>query len=169
MSKYPSPFAQVGIMPGRSLCTLAVIAFVVSLAGSPARSFGQSFLVPLEADQAVPVQFDQPPFPPTPPPFPPTPPDGIVETTEPSFVEQGENNFKSANYAAAVRSWQHALVDSPDNGGVLLLLGQAYFALGRFDDEFLVTQRALQHLPADKWGEVIKNYSELYRGNSTLR
>ena len=148
-----------------SLGTLSVIAFVVSLASSPARSYAQSVLQPVEANQAVLVQFEQPAFPPTPPPVPPTPPDGTVETAEPTFVEQGESEFKAANYAAAIRNWQHALVDSPDNGGVLLLLGQAFFAVGRFDDEFLATQRAMQRLPANKWGEVIKNYSELYRGN----
>ncbi len=157
-------------MPRHLLCMLSVIAFAAFLAGAPGEGFGQSALQAFGLDQSAPVQFDQPPFPPTPPPFPPTPPDGsipdgIVETVQPSFVEQGENDFKTANYASAIRNWQHALVDSPDNGGVLLLLGQAFFAVGRFDDEFLVTQRALQRLPTDKWGEVIKNYSELYRGN----
>jgi tetratricopeptide (TPR) repeat protein len=28
-----------------------------------------------------------------------------------------------------------------------------------------VTQRAIERLPASKWGEVIKNYSELYHDN----
>ena len=79
------------------------------------------------------MQFEDPVFQPTPPPFPPTPPDGIIETVELSFVERGEAEFKVANYSAAIRNWQHALVDSPDNGGVLLLLGQAFFATGRFD------------------------------------
>ena len=156
-------------MPRDLLGTLSLIAFAVALAGSPAGSFGQSALQAFGLDQGVPVQFE-PPFPPTPPPFPPTPPDGIVEggtvaTAPPSFVEQGENDFKTANYVSAIRNWQHALVDSPDNGGALLLLGQAFFAVGRFDDEFLVTQRALERLPPNKWGEVIRNYSELYRGN----
>ena len=48
---------------------------------------------------------------------------------------------ETANYAAAIRDRQHALVESADNGGVLLPSGQAFFATGRFDDEFVVTQR----------------------------
>jgi tetratricopeptide (TPR) repeat protein len=146
-----------------SLNLLPAMAFL--LAGMPGRSSAQSLYVLPDADQSIPAQFAEPAFPPTPPPFPPTPPEGAIETTPPSFVEQGEQDFKAANYASAIRNWQHALVDSPDDGGVLLLLGQALFAQGRFDEEFLVTQRAMQKLPQNKWGEVIKNYSELYRGN----
>jgi tetratricopeptide (TPR) repeat protein len=144
--------------------TLAVFALAFLLAAWPGRSFGQEFVAPSTGFPGVPFQPQPPPFPPTPPPFPPTPPDG-TEAAQPSFVEQGELDFKAANYVAAIRDWQHALIESPDNGGVLLLLGQALFATGQFDNEFQVTRRALEHLPADKWGEVIKNYSELYRDN----
>lgn len=81
------------------------------------------------------------------------------------YVLEGENAFKTGRYGDALRHWQHALVDSPASGGLHLLVGQALFALGRFDEELAATRRGFELLPNDKWGEVVRNYTELYRGN----
>ncbi len=55
-----------------------------------------------------------------------------------------------------------ALVDTPNNGGLLLLLSQSMFAAGQFEPAAGALQLAMQMLPQDKWGAVVQNYRELY-------
>lgn len=78
------------------------------------------------------------------------------------FAAQGESNFKSAKYQNAVRDFRHALVDDPTNGAYVLLLGQALFAAGQYDEAAGATQQATRMLPQEKWGAVVSNYRELY-------
>jgi tetratricopeptide (TPR) repeat protein len=84
------------------------------------------------------------------------------QATAGDFTDQGEIDFKAGKYEAAARAWQHALVDDPKNGAVILLLGQALFAIGRYDEAAGATQAAMQSLPEDKWNVVIANYTQLY-------
>jgi tetratricopeptide (TPR) repeat protein len=79
-----------------------------------------------------------------------------------NFAEQGEIDFKAGNYSAAARDWQHALVDDPRNGALILLLAQTLFAMGQYDEAAGATQAAMQALPDDKWGVVVTKYNELY-------
>ncbi|HEX3725555.1 MAG TPA: tetratricopeptide repeat protein, partial [Pirellulales bacterium] len=79
-----------------------------------------------------------------------------------NFIDQGEIDFKAGKYQAAARDWQHALVDDSKNGAVILLLAQALFATGQYDEAAGATQAAMQALPEDKWGVVVTNYSQLY-------
>ncbi len=44
----------------------------------------------------------------------------------------------------------------------MMLLAQALFALGQYDEAAGATQAAMQMLPEDKWGVVVTNYSQLY-------
>jgi len=78
------------------------------------------------------------------------------------FAGQGENDFKAGDYNAAAREWRHALVDDPNNGPVVLLLGQSLFQLGQFDEAAGATQHGLAMLPPEQWGGVVKNYTQLY-------
>jgi Flp pilus assembly protein TadD len=78
------------------------------------------------------------------------------------FSGQGEIDFRQGKYKAAVQSWRHALVDDPKNGAIILLLSQALFAVGQYDEAAGATQAALAQLPEDKWGTVITHYKELY-------
>ena len=61
-----------------------------------------------------------------------------------------------------MRDWQHALVDDPKNGGIMMLMAQTLFQLGQYDDAAGATQAAMSMLPEDKWGVVVTNYSQLY-------
>ena len=81
------------------------------------------------------------------------------------FAEKGEAAFKAADYQGAVYALRHAAVDDPRNAVVTLLLGQALFATGQFDEAAGATQSAMQRLPKEKWGVVISHYTELY-GNT---
>jgi Tetratricopeptide repeat len=78
------------------------------------------------------------------------------------FAGQGEVDFKQGKYKSAVQNWRHALVDDPRNGAIVLLLGQALFALGQYDEAAGATQAALSMLPEEKWGTVVIHYKELY-------
>ena len=88
-----------------------------------------------------------------------------ADATISSYAIQGETNFKLGNYAAAESDWRHALVDDPNNAPLVMLLAQALFANGKFDEAAGAVQRGMQMLPSDKWGTVVANYAELYRGN----
>ncbi|MGE0608386.1 MAG: tetratricopeptide repeat protein [Pirellulales bacterium] len=78
------------------------------------------------------------------------------------FAAQGEEDFKAGRYDEAVKNWQHALVDDPQNAALLLLMGQGLFATGKYDQAAGTVQQALGVLPQDKWGVVVENYAELY-------
>jgi hypothetical protein len=78
------------------------------------------------------------------------------------FASIGEQDFRAGRYDAAVRSWRHALVDEPGNGGVMLLLAQALFATGKYDEAAGAVQLGMQMLPVEKWGAVVEHYRELY-------
>ena len=78
------------------------------------------------------------------------------------FADKGEAAFKTGDYTGAVNAWRHAVVDDSKNPVVLMMLGQALFATGNFDEAAGATQSAMQMLPKDQWGVVASNYKELY-------
>jgi hypothetical protein len=78
------------------------------------------------------------------------------------FAAQGDAAFKASKYASAAKAWQHALVEQPQNGGMMMLMAQAFFALGKYDEAAGATQQAMQLLPRERWGVVIEHYDELY-------
>jgi cytochrome c-type biogenesis protein CcmH/NrfG len=78
------------------------------------------------------------------------------------FAEKGESDFKSRNYKGAVYAWKHALIDDPSNGVLTMMLAQGFFATGQYNEAAGATQQAMQLLPKEEWGVVVKNYKELY-------
>ncbi|MBI3862835.1 MAG: tetratricopeptide repeat protein, partial [Planctomycetia bacterium] len=78
------------------------------------------------------------------------------------FVDRGEAAFKAGDYAGAVQSLRHAVVDDPQNALIALMLGQALFATGNFEEAAGATQAAMRQLPKEQWGVIIANYEELY-------
>ncbi len=85
-----------------------------------------------------------------------------------SFDAQGETDFIAGNYQAAVQDWQHALVDTPHNGGAMLLLAQGLFASGQYQPAAGAVQLGMQMLPQDQWGNVVKHYTDLYPNNQNF-
>ncbi len=78
------------------------------------------------------------------------------------FATLGEQEFRGGRYASAVRTWRHALVDEPGNGGLMLLMAQALFATAQYDEAAGAVQLGMQMLPVEKWGTVVEHYRELY-------
>jgi tetratricopeptide (TPR) repeat protein len=94
-------------------------------------------------------------------------PSTVVQTVQPpvvanDFSTAAETDFRAGRYAKAANNWQHALVDDPENGGLLLLLSQALFAIGEYDPAAGNLQLAMRLLPEDQWGTVVEHYRELY-------
>jgi tetratricopeptide (TPR) repeat protein len=78
------------------------------------------------------------------------------------FAEKGETDFKARDYKGAVYAWKHAVVDDPMNGVLLMMLAQGFFATSQYNEAAGVVQQAMQVLPKEEWGVVVKNYKELY-------
>jgi tetratricopeptide (TPR) repeat protein len=78
------------------------------------------------------------------------------------FAEKGEDSFRTRDYKGAVYAWKHAVIDDPSNGVLLMMLAQGFFATGQYNEAAGATQQAMQVLPKDDWGVVVKNYKELY-------
>jgi Flp pilus assembly protein TadD len=79
-----------------------------------------------------------------------------------TFAEQGEAAFWAGDYQGAVYAWRHGVIDDPQNPLMVMLLGQALFATGHFDEAALATHTAMQMIPKDQWGVVVTNFRELY-------
>lgn len=91
----------------------------------------------------------------------PAPPSS-TQATGTDFVAIGESEFRNGNYQAAMMAFRHALVDEPNNAGLMLLIGQCLFQTGQFTEAAGATELAMGALPEDKWGTVVQNYTQLY-------
>jgi tetratricopeptide (TPR) repeat protein len=83
-------------------------------------------------------------------------------TSARNFTDQGEAAFKAGDYKGAVYAWKHALVDDAQNPVLLMMLAQALFANGSYEEAAGATQAAMHMIPKDKWGVVVTNYKDLY-------
>ena len=90
------------------------------------------------------------------------PPTADQQQASSERVAAGEQAFQAGQYQQALRDWRHAMVDDPNNGGVVLLMSQALFALGQYNDSAGAVQMAMQMLPENEWGTVGTNYTQLY-------
>ncbi|HVW37445.1 MAG TPA: hypothetical protein VHB99_09070, partial [Pirellulales bacterium] len=92
----------------------------------------------------------------------------IVQPTTPQaaapndYMALGEQDFKAGRYDSALRNWQHAMVDNPQNGGLVMLMGQALFATSKYDESAGAVQQGMSMLPEEQWGAVVSNHRELY-------
>jgi hypothetical protein len=78
------------------------------------------------------------------------------------YASAGEQAFQAGQYQQAIHDWRHAMVDNPNNGGVVLLMAQALFAVGQYNDAAGAVQMGMQMVPENEWGTVGKNYTQIY-------
>ena len=78
------------------------------------------------------------------------------------FGTLGEEAFRAGKYQDAANDFRHALIDDPTGGGLIMLLGQALFQTGNFNEAAGATQAAMNLLPVEKSGAAIENYKQLY-------
>ncbi len=78
------------------------------------------------------------------------------------YVMLGENDFRAGKYQEAIGAFRHAIVDEPNNAGLMLMISQALFQTGQWTQAAAATELAMGALPEDKWGTVVQHYTQLY-------
>jgi Flp pilus assembly protein TadD len=78
------------------------------------------------------------------------------------YVMLGENDFRAGQYPEAIGAFRHAMVDEPNNAGLMLMISQALFQTGQWTQAAAATELAMGALPEDNWGTVAQHYTQLY-------
>jgi hypothetical protein len=78
------------------------------------------------------------------------------------YLQDAVSAFRSGDYEEALRLAQHATLEMPDNGALLLFLAQAQFATGKYLGAAETLHRAFNMLPDDQLGTFVQNYREYY-------
>ncbi len=78
------------------------------------------------------------------------------------YVALGETDFRAGKYDLAIGVFRHALVDEPNNAGLMMMTAQALFQTGKWTQAAAATELAMAALPEDQWGVVVQNYKQLY-------
>ena len=90
---------------------------------------------------------------------------GSLENRDNPYRSQAEQAFRNSNYGEAVRLANHALVESPNDGKLMLLYAQGLFAVGDYQGAAGAIHRAASLLNPEDWGYVVENYAQYYQGN----
>jgi tetratricopeptide (TPR) repeat protein len=97
----------------------------------------------------------------------PTPEDDFeVQVTVPpqdDYAARAVQDFSAGRYREAIHQFRHAILDEPHNGRLMLLLSQALFAVGRYEEAAGAAEMGMRVLSEDKWGSVVKDYAKFYR------
>lgn len=88
--------------------------------------------------------------------------------TAAGYADDAEAAFKAGDFKGAEYALRHAVVDDPHNPVLVMMLSQALFANGKYDESAGAAQNAMQQLPKDQWGVVVTNYQDLYNGNQAF-
>ena len=82
------------------------------------------------------------------------------------YIAAGSADFRAGRYNVALKEWEHAMVDNPQNGELVLLTAQALFAVGKYDEAAGAVQHGMSMLPENQWGSVVSNYRNWYDDTS---
>jgi hypothetical protein len=78
------------------------------------------------------------------------------------YAAMGEDDFRAGRYSEALVNFRHALVEEPNNAGLMLLLAQSLFQTSHWTEAAGATELAMGSLPEERWGTVVENYRQLY-------
>ena len=78
------------------------------------------------------------------------------------FANQGVASFQKADYEAAASGLRHAMIEDPGNPILLMELGMALFAMGKYEEATGAIQTGMHQLPPDDWGMVVTHYADFY-------
>ena len=145
------PYAQ--LLPPNTL-PYATIPYVTvpNIVASPAETFPEPPLAPMLA-----ANLDIPPSPPRLP---------IESDDDGSYRSQAVAAFRGANIQAALRATNHALVDAPQDGELLLFLAQCLFAVGDYEGSAAAVHQAAASLEPNRWSYIVENFRLYYRGTA---
>jgi len=86
-------------------------------------------------------------------------------TTTPAgldFMRRAEAAFRAGRYDEAVRMANHAAVEMPNNPKVLLLLGQALFAVGDYGAAAGAIHQGMGMSDPKSWGAFVQSFRQFY-------
>ena len=83
-----------------------------------------------------------------------------------AYRQQAESAFRDGRFNEAIRLANHALIETPKDGRLLLFVSHALFAVGEYQSTAGAIHQATTLLEKDDWGYIIKNYRNDYRGNA---
>lgn len=83
------------------------------------------------------------------------------------YAARGVNAFTAGRYRDAIHDFRHAILDEPSNGRLMLLLSQALFAVGRYEEAAGAAEMGMRILPQDRWGSVVKEYGKFYPNSNS--
>jgi len=88
---------------------------------------------------------------------------GAAMAPESDYQRGAEEAFRRGNYNLALRLGNHALVETPRNGKLHLLVSQILFANGNYQAATAAIHQAASLLEPKDWGYVVENFREYYR------
>ncbi len=81
------------------------------------------------------------------------------------YQQQAEAAFRSGDFGGAARLANHALVEMPSDGKLILFTAQTLFAVGDYRSAAAAIHHATALLDESQWGYVVENYRTFYRGS----
>jgi len=82
------------------------------------------------------------------------------------YQRRAEEAFRASDFQGAARMANHALVDMPRDGKLLLFTAQSLFAVGDYRNAASAIHQAVELLDSQQWGYVVENYAQYYRGRA---
>lgn len=95
---------------------------------------------------------------------PPEPPP-VDRTDAMKSAVQGDRDFATGLYSAAVQSWKQALAADPRNPRIVLRLSQGLFQTGNFQEAAGAAQLVLSVVAPEEWSAVVPSFVDLYQDN----
>lgn len=90
-----------------------------------------------------------------------------VTTSEGSdYQRRAEGAFRAGDFKGAARLANHALLEMPHNGRILLFSAQTLFAVGDYRRAAEAVHHAASLLSSEHLGYVVENYRRYYRGRA---
>lgn len=94
------------------------------------------------------------------------PPRSTVTAQGLAYQRRAESAFRSGRFDEALRLANHALVEMPRNGKLLLFVSQSLFATGDYRGAAAAIHQASTMLDKADWGYVVKCWRDYYRGSA---
>lgn len=168
-----NPFLMIGFACGSGFGYGGPVGF------GPGYGFGYSPVIPYapvyQAPLAAPPAFggvNPPLLPqgesvlPTPGPVPPA---GSPAELDIDFAQRGQELFLEGKYAEAVRALRHAVLDDPNNGPLLALIGEALWADEKYNEAAGAIQQSLLATPEEDWTAVAGRAARLIPAESVRK
>ncbi|MCH8839523.1 MAG: tetratricopeptide repeat protein [Planctomycetes bacterium] len=83
-----------------------------------------------------------------------------------AFQRKAESAFRAGDFERAARLANHALVEMPRHGKLLLFTAQTLFAVGDYRSAAAAIHQAASQLDSEQWGHVVENARQYYRGHA---